>query len=208
MSLCGGRGGRGEKGGEGRAYGVLGDEHVAAREEEADPGVVAVPHHVARDNHVRAPLAVQRHVPGAVHVVVADLHADRSLPARSLLQLLEECTPDACKSRAAHGAPDVGAGVAHVIPREAEGVAGLNLEVPVAPELDAMPDDVAHGVVGHDAHAAEGQLDAAPVRNDTAGILRRMQPRCQRYRGSLPDMGHPVVAEAEGGGVVGEDGGT
>ena len=166
--------------GGGRAYGVLGDEDVAAREEEADPGVVAVPHHVARDNHVRAPLAVQRHIPGAVHVVVADLHADRSLPpARSLLPPLEECNPDPCKSRAAHGAPDVGAGVAHVIPREAEGVAGLNLEVPVAPELDAMASHVAHGVVGHDAHAAEGQLDAAPVRNDTAGILRRMQSRRQ-----------------------------
>ena len=27
-----------------------------------------------------------------------------------------------------------------------------------------------------------------PVRNDIAGILRRMQPRCQRYRGSLPGL--------------------
>ena len=35
--------------------------------------------------------------------------------------------------------------------------------------------------------AGAGAMRLSPVRNDIAGILRRMQPRCQRYRGSLPD---------------------
>ena len=34
--------------------------------------------------------------------------------------------------------------------------------------------------------ASKTMMFACPVRNDIAGILRRMQPRCQRYRGGLP----------------------
>ena len=44
------------------------------------------------------------------------------------------------------------------------------------------------GVVDH-AFARGGAIarvaDLVPVRNDIAGIFGRMQPRCQRYRGSL-----------------------
>ena len=90
-------------------------------------------------------------------------------------------------SRAIHshspGPPDVRAtaGVPHVVADEAQRVACLGLEVPVAPELDAVARDIVDSVVAHDADAAEGQLDPPP------------------------EPAHLVLAEAEGRGVVRED---
>ena len=39
--------------------------------------------------------------------------------------------------------------------------------------------------------AGAGVMRLSPVRNDIAGILRRMQPRCERERGSLPRRTSP-----------------
>ena len=40
------------------------------------------------------------------------------------------------------------------------------------------------------------RLRPGPVRNNIAGILRRMQPRCQRYRGGSPAAPHPAGSPA------------
>ena len=57
-------------------------------------------------------------------------------------------------------------------------------------KLEPRPGFVAESAAMRDGGRTHGE---APVSNDIAGILRRMQPRCQRYRGGLRD--DPVPAQ-------------